>query len=314
MDGQTTITHRPRRQAGEALLPLNSLYGDTSGAKVDFIHIEPLHQTSEAYDWSIDAHTHAGLHQVVLLLDGGVRVTLDDLTYDLPAPAVIAIPVGVVHSFEYNPRSSGFMLAIAEVQLDGSSVGAWLRSRLFKDAVTLALHDDDELTRRLELLAAEILREQDTVDIGRVATIDWLTRTLLVLLARESSRFQQPGFGLGGSDLFRDFQSKVEERYVYHWTVRQYAQALHISESTLNRICQTVAGTTAFEIIKGRLEVEARRRLIYSTFPIHRIAAELGFADASYFARFFRRRTGVSPREFRARHQPVDPNHAEDVR
>ena len=63
--------------------------------------------------------------------------------------------------------------------------------------MTPALGDDSALTRRLGVLATEILREQETVDIGRLATVDWLTRTLLVLLARESDRFQQPGLGIG---------------------------------------------------------------------------------------------------------------------
>ncbi len=59
----------------------------------------------------------------------------------------------------------------------------------------------------------------------------------------------------------------------------RYAKALHISESSLNRVCRAVAGATAFQLITRRLEIEARRRLTYSTVPIHRIASDLGFAD-----------------------------------
>jgi AraC family transcriptional activator of pobA len=305
MDVDPDAIARGGRRLDEALVPLRSLYGESSGAIVDFIHIEPLRDRSELYDWTIDAHTHAGLHQVVLLYTGGVQVSLDEATHDIVAPAVITIPASVVHSFDYEPHSSGFVLAIAEGQLDGSPIGEWLRSLLFEQGVTLSLGEGDTLVERLRLYASEIMNEQSTVDTGRMATVDWLTRTLLVLVARESVRFRQSRLRYDGSDLFRSFRSAVEAHYPDHWSVGRYAQHLHVSESSLNRICQAVAATTAFEIVQDRLEIEARRRLVYSTAPIHRIASDLGFADPSYFARFFRRRTGLSPRRFRAEHQPV---------
>ena len=45
--------------------------------------------------------------------------------------------------------------------------------------------------------------------------------------------------------------------------------------------------------------LEARRRLAYIAAPATKIAYELGFADAAYFWRFFRRRAGVTPADFR---------------
>ncbi len=121
------------------LFPRFALYGDSSSSTVDFIHIERLRDRSEIFDWSIDAHTHAGLDQVVLLLSGHVRAALDADSHDLGAPAVIAIPAGVVHAFEFEPNSSGFILAVPDGQLEGSPIEAWLRSRLFAGAVTLSL-------------------------------------------------------------------------------------------------------------------------------------------------------------------------------
>jgi len=46
---------------------------------------------------------------------------------------------------------------------------------------------------------------------------------------------------------------------------------------------------------------EAKRQLVFTTQPIHDISAELGFADPSHFARFFRKQTGTAPHEFRDR-------------
>ena len=66
-------------------------------------------------------------------------------------------------------------------------------------------------------------------------------------------------------------------------------------------IAQTLAGKTALRLIHERLLLEARRELIYTTRPISTIADSLGFADPGYFTRFFKRLSGLSPKDFRRR-------------
>ena len=295
----------PRRRSDEGLVPRYTIYGETFPPVVDFIEIEPIRDRSELFDWSIDAHTHAGLLQVVLLFGGSVRVTLDEMRHDLVAPAVISIPSSVIHSFEFEPDSSGYVVTLADGQLDSTAMGPWVRAQLLQRGLTLPLDADDPLGRRLGVLCGELLHEQKTVETGRVATMDWLSQTVLVLLARQSERLDDSSSGHLPSDLFREFHGAIEDHYVEHWPVRRYADHLHVSESSLNRLCRAVAGATAFEIIQDRLELEARRRLTYTTVPIHRLANDLGFVDPSYFSRFFRRRTGSSPRTFRRERLPA---------
>jgi AraC family transcriptional activator of pobA len=54
-------------------------------------------------------------------------------------------------------------------------------------------------------------------------------------------------------------------------------------------------------LIQQRLALEARRRLVYAAGSVSSIAGELGFKDAAYFSRFFRRHSGVGPADFRRR-------------
>jgi AraC family transcriptional activator of pobA len=182
-------------------------------------------------------------------------------------------------------------------------MGPWIRAHLFHRGTVLPLGRGRISAPRLEALCAELMNEHEIVDTGRVATMGWLTQTLLVHLARESVAIHQSD-GRHPSGLFQDFRRLLEDHYAEHWPVRHYAEQLHASESSLNRLCRTVAGTTAFEIVQDRLELEARRKLIFTTDAIHQVAANLGFKDPSYFSRFFRRRTGSSPRSFRRDQQP----------
>jgi AraC family transcriptional activator of pobA len=46
---------------------------------------------------------------------------------------------------------------------------------------------------------------------------------------------------------------------------------------------------------------EAKRALVFTGQPIHEVSYDLGFADPSHFARFFRKQTGMTPQAFRER-------------
>lgn len=286
-------------------VPVHSLYGEPSGHDVDFLHIERLRSRSELFDWSIDAHTHPGLVQAMLVLGGAVRVTLDEMVHDLPAPAAITTPPGVVHSFKLQSGSSGFVITLSDGRLDGLALGRWIRERVFDHGMAMSLSGDDAIVRRLRALCEELFSEHETIDIGRVPIMEAIVGVILAKLARRVEAVGDSSSRSKPHDRFREFRMAVEEHFAEQWPVRRYADLLHMSESAMNRVCLAVTECTAFEIVQRRLELEARRRLIHTTVPVHRLAADLGFSDASYFSRFFRRRTGRAPAEFRRVHQPV---------
>jgi AraC family transcriptional activator of pobA len=104
------------------------------------------------------------------------------------------------------------------------------------------------------------------------------------------------------SDAFNRFRLLVEAHFTEHWEVARYAGMLNLTAERLNRLCRQQAGVTAFEIVRDRLLQEACRRLIYIVVPVSQLAYELGFADAGYFCRFFKRHTRLSPNQYRKKH------------
>jgi AraC-like DNA-binding protein len=56
---------------------------------------------------------------------------------------------------------------------------------------------------------------------------------------------------------------------------------------------------TATELIRARSILESKRLLTYTDNTVNEIAAELGYFDASYFAKLFKADTGTSPLAFR---------------
>ena len=48
------------------------------------------------------------------------------------------------------------------------------------------------------------------------------------------------------------------------------------------------------------MALEARRFLAFSRLSVNEIATAMGFEDAAYFCRFFKRGQGVTPSDYRA--------------
>jgi len=91
----------------------------------------------------------------------------------------------------------------------------------------------------------------------------------------------------------------VEQHFLEHWRLTRYADRLGLSTQRLNRLARAESGRSALEIVHDRLTREACRRLYYVAAPAEKLALELGFDDPAYFSRFFKRRTGMSPRRWR---------------
>lgn len=81
--------------------------------------------------------------------------------------------------------------------------------------------------------------------------------------------------------------------------VNRVVRQAGIPERTLKRRFKTATGTTLIERVQD-LRVERAKRLLESSdASIDDVSAEAGYEDASFFRRLFRRRTGLSPADYR---------------
>jgi AraC-like DNA-binding protein len=86
-------------------------------------------------------------------------------------------------------------------------------------------------------------------------------------------------------------------------TTGALAKAVGTSERTLHRKIYQAMGLTPYELILRIRIRAAAQKLVSTNDTISEIALNHGFCDQSAFTKHFRQRTGVTPRQFRLRHQ-----------
>lgn len=123
---------------------------------------------------------------------------------------------------------------------------------------------------------------------------------LLTYLSRLYTGQFRDNTSSGDTLLLKSFQAKINEYFRELHEVGDYASLLHISAGHLSEVVKMQSGKPAIKHIHERIVLEARRLLFHTNHSLKEIAFDLGFSDASYFNRFFKRETAVTPAEYRA--------------
>ncbi|WOO43271.1 helix-turn-helix transcriptional regulator [Rubellicoccus peritrichatus] len=80
---------------------------------------------------------------------------------------------------------------------------------------------------------------------------------------------------------------------------KELADAVHLSISQLDRLFTKEFGQTPKQYLDQRRMQTATAQLQTSSIPVKQLSYNLGFNSLSYFSRWFRSKTGLSPREYR---------------
>jgi AraC family transcriptional activator of pobA len=169
-------------------------------------------------------------------------------------------------------------------------------SRSISDAV---INLPNAMHAHIVQLFEQLVQESET---GKRLGVD-MVRALLLQVFIEVGRlgFEQQASNISAYNytLLKNFQKLIESHYTTLRLPKDYAELLYITPNHLNALCKDVLDISAGEVIRNRIVLEAKRLLINLHLTISEIAAKLGFDDNSYFTKFFKKQTGLTPDEFR---------------
>lgn len=251
------------------------------------------------YDRDMLIPHRKGYYLLVLVRQGDSRHWIDTRSYVLkPDHFYFTVP-HQVHLKEEPRPLHGLALAFTQEFLQLEENRALLRLPILANRAgghELRLSPADVVA--MEEIMKGLLREYLGDREWRLAMLGILLGQLLIRLSRLYLE-QFRGETEGQETLLKRFLTLVSERYPALHEVNAYASLLHVSAGHLGDVVKQQSGMSCIEHIQDQLVVEAKRRLLHTGLPVNQIGDELGFEDAAYFNRFFKRHTGSTPLRFR---------------
>lgn len=285
MDGERKVLH----YRNMASIPVYALYGEDSGQFAnDWLHWETIQARSRLYGYEIAPHRHEQLFQVLLLTAGQALAVLDGEEVALTPPVAVVVPALTVHGYTFSQDVDGLVLTLME--RDVAELGL-----AFPNA--FAVGESNSIQRQIEALIAEAERQE----VGHHLALRARMTLLLVALYRagnEAGDFER--MAEPARRHARVFHMLVDKKFRETRRIADYAAAIGISATHLNRVCRQVMGASALEVIERRVALEARRQLRFSDLSVKQIASDLGYEDPAYFTRFATRLLGMAPSAYRA--------------
>lgn len=213
----------------------------------------------------------------------------------------------VINSYELSPDFKGHVIVVSTKQLDQTVPTAtkfmpYLVYYMGNPVIKLS---EQEMMNQIELrnlLLAKSSSQTDHAYRKNVvrSVLEALFFETLGVYSVHSMNIQTSQTLRRKDSLLYDFVQLVEAEFRNERSVAYYAKKLFISPKHLSATVKEASGRTASDWIDSYVIMEAKTLLRNTGMTIQEISQTLNFANQSFFGKYFKHITGLSPRMYRA--------------
>ncbi|MEM1123642.1 MAG: helix-turn-helix transcriptional regulator [Bacteroidota bacterium] len=280
-------------------IPQYQLYGQLAKRhdQLDF-HIQTIEAFNDKFNHYHHPHRHTSLYQLSWITGGNGFHSIDTKSFPLTENCLYLLAPGIVHTCHASQDLTGFVLHFSPAFLLPSPTP--LTNANFQ-LLQANKFDGQQITE----VCQKILQEFKQAQKGKFQMIQLLLTMLLIHKDRFLSQQENTLSKNNQTNIYQQFQTLVNQHFATEKRLAYYAKALNISVAHLKDCVKRITGNSATTIIRNRLLLEAKRQLIYSQLSISEIAYQLGFNDANYFFKYFRKYVGQPAGNYRKEHQKI---------
>lgn len=237
------------------------------------------------------APLRADFHHLIVVNDGSLQTFVDFTEYELVSEDWLWVRPHQV--LEFGPgleTSTGFAVLFRPGFIDETTAAAVQLDRV---ATASPLIQSASATRAVKVLADEYGHRDDLPSDVHIDVVRRLLAVVLLCITHAGNTDS------AADTAFIRFRDAVEYEFTHKHHVQDYARALGYSVRTLTRACREVTGQGAKQLIDDRIVLEAKRLLVHTELSSAAIGARVGLSSPTAFTKFFRARTGKTPKAFR---------------
>lgn len=278
------------------------IYGNSSIDMVrEIIHITPMEITGKRHQWYIKPHVHNDLFQIFVVESGTLELVINDKSQIVESVSFFSIPKNISHGLRMNADTKGWVISLYDKSLENMlKFDTDIINTMDKIHIS-KLEDDDQLINNALTTIRKCIDEYYSNLPGKQHALQHLVGMMLLRLYRIFVTSSVVQLSDSRNEIYyRRFVQIIKEFKSFKISVEDYASHLDISSGHLNRICKDVCGVSPKDVIIKFFIDEAKIYLRNFEMSIAEIAFELDIEDPAYFTRLFKKRTELTPKQFRS--------------
>ena len=235
-------------------------------------------------------HKHDAYYEIIFLVDGAGYHTIDEEEYEVNPPVVFHLNPGQIHFWEFSKIPKGYVCIFRDKFLEELP-----ESKRNLQHIPVCITSGDAIITiesDFDLLYNEFTSQTPNHDILK----SYLN--VIILKLRRATVGNKVRTATMNPVLMK-YKSLIESNFKIQKELSFYAEKLSITKKKLSEICKKEIGRTASSLISERIVMESKRLLKYTDKTISEIAFELDYSDPSYFVKFFKKSTNLTPGEYR---------------
>ena len=250
---------------------------------------------------------HVSMSAIAICTSGKVQGRMNGQPIELCQNQMAVIPPNVIItdlmiSPDFNLKAMFLTNGIIQSFLH-EKMYVWNELMYIHGLHVVSLEEDDMqfYARFYELLKGCFRKSPDTP--FRTDVVQALLRAAVLGLCSALRQVAPPvnadKAGNTGNSHFQRFLDLLHAETGKHRTVESYANELCISPKYLSAICKKQSGKTANEWITEHVMEDIRYYLKQTDLSVKQISDQLGFANPSFFGKYVKEHSGMTPVQFR---------------
>lgn len=250
--------------------------------------------------FSLKPHSH-DCYVILIVTHGGGTHTVDGENFNVEPNMIFLLSPGQIHSFEFSKDIAGYAVYFTmDFYLHYARERHFDKIPLFRSVQPQTLvRTNAESLKSVTVLLEEMLNELTQKVKAKEEALRNFLDILLIRINRLWSEDRIIPGKITSVVQVRKLMQLIETHYKKIKTPGEYARLMNLTTNHLNTLCRQSLHRTLTELIHERIILEAKRQLAYTEWGVKKIADNIGFKDSSYFLRLFKKKTGMTPDQFR---------------
>lgn len=235
---------------------------------------------------------------ISVCISGYCRIKVNLQEYEIDSPMLVTLMPGqIVETMETSANFQAYTISLSKRFLDMINIPGWQQKYLSMYNNPALPLNEEHLTMTRFFFGILHRAAANSNNPFRLQVIENLIR---VFYYGGISCNEQPATQVVyKNSIVERFLELVHENYRTERMIGFYADRICVTPKYLSKLVKEHTGRSAGEWIESHVILDARAMLQSSDMTIQQIASSLNFPNQSFFGKYFKRATGLSPKEYR---------------